>query len=83
MNRTHVMQRALRQAARNLDRIRLEGEPPATAEELAEEAQEVLARWEEEAAHECEQFGGPEDTPCLQSCDLWGTGEGRYHGVIG
>ena len=36
-----------------------------------------------EAAEEREAFGYPEDTPSLQSCDMWGTGEGRYHGVIG
>lgn len=27
-------------------------------------------------------FGSPEDTPCVQSADIWGTGEGRYHGLI-
>lgn len=24
----------------------------------------------------------PEDTPSIQSADLWGTGEGKYHGII-
>jgi ribosome modulation factor len=24
----------------------------------------------------------PDDTPTLQSADLWGTGEGRHHGII-
>jgi hypothetical protein len=37
---------------------------------------------EYDAACEREAFGYPEDTPCLQSADLWGTGEGQYHGVI-
>lgn len=36
-----------------------------------------------EAAHERELFGLPEDTPCIQSADIWGTGEGQYHGFIG
>lgn len=35
-----------------------------------------------DAAEERELFGGPEDTPCLQSADLYGTGEGRFHGLI-
>lgn len=24
----------------------------------------------------------PEDTPSIESADLWGTGEGRHHGII-
>jgi hypothetical protein len=24
----------------------------------------------------------PEDTPSLENCDDWGTGEGKYHGRI-
>ncbi|MEO5672491.1 MAG: hypothetical protein ABIR26_17525 [Ramlibacter sp.] len=40
---------------------------------------------EYEAACDREAFGAvsPEDTPCLQSCDFWGTGEGAHHGIIG
>lgn len=41
-----------------------------------------LAEQYAEQAYERETFGEPEDTPCVQSCDFWGTGEGRYHGVI-
>lgn len=44
---------------------------------------DALSEAEQEAAEERELFGAPEDTPCLQSADLWGTGEGRYHGIIG
>lgn len=25
----------------------------------------------------------PGDTPCIQSANFWGTGEGQFHGVIG
>lgn len=44
---------------------------------------EDVADNDRQAAEEREAFGYPEDTPSLQSCDQWGTGEGRYHGVIG
>lgn len=37
---------------------------------------------EYDAACERDAFGAPEDSPCLQSADAWGTGEGRHHGVI-
>ena len=75
MSSQQMMKEALRAAARRF--------PEANAEELAEEATDIIAGWEEDAAHEREIFGEPEDTPCLQSADLWGTGEGRWHGVIG
>ena len=45
------------------------------ADELFEEAADL--------AESRELCGYPQDTPCLQSCDMWGTGEGRFHGVIG
>jgi hypothetical protein len=35
---------------------------------------------EHDAACEREAFGCPEDSPCLASCNDWGTGEGQYHG---
>jgi hypothetical protein len=37
-----------------------------------------MMEWEREAA----EYDTPEDSPSLESCDRWGTGEGRYHGVI-
>lgn len=43
-----------------------------------EEIQEAQA----DAAFERDLYGIPEDSPCLQSADLWGTGEGQYHGII-
>lgn len=43
---------------------------------------EEVERAQRDAAEERELFGGPEDTPCIQSADLWGMGEGRHHGVI-
>lgn len=56
--------------------------PDMTVDELRDEAADMLAGWEAERADHVMLFGAPEDTPCLQSADLWGTGEGRYHGVI-
>jgi hypothetical protein len=56
--------------------------PGASAEELLQEAGELVDQWRADEAHEREQQG-IEDTPCVQSADLHGTGEGRYHGVIG
>jgi hypothetical protein len=55
--------------------------PDATAEELQEIAADVLHEWNVEDALEREERG-VEDTPCLESCDT-GSGEGRWHGVIG
>lgn len=75
MDQTKRMQLALREAARRY--------PDATAAELADETADILDEWREEAAHDREFFGEPEDTPTVSHCDLWGTGEGRYHGVIG
>lgn len=72
--RQRWMQDALRQAARR--------NPDANAEQLAESAADILDGWERDAAEE-HQHDGIEDTPCIESCDFWGTGEGRYHGVIG
>lgn len=43
---------------------------------------ETLADWKLEAACERDERGIPEDSPSIQSADLFGTGEGRYHGVI-
>lgn len=39
---------------------------------------------EAEYAAACDraEMGISEDSPCIQSADLWGTGEGRYHGVL-
>lgn len=44
--------------------------------------EEALFEAEQQAAEDREMFGGPEDTPCIQSADLWGTGEGQFHGVV-
>ncbi len=71
MDKHEVMAAAIRAAARR--------NPGATAAELADEAIEILNEWRADAAHERESI---EDTPRLESCDRWGTGEGRYHGVV-
>jgi hypothetical protein len=74
MNSIRAMQLALRDAARR--------NPDADAEQLAESAADILEDWARDAAHDRELCGEPEDSPCIESCDVWGTGEGRYHGVI-
>jgi hypothetical protein len=71
MNCIRAMARALRVAAEN--------NPGAAPEEIAEVASDLFHDWMEDAARERESI---EDTPCLESCDQWGAGEGRYHGVI-
>ena len=49
--------------------------------ELVEEAIEEELRMEAEDRAEYAETS--EDSPCIQSANLWGTGEGRYHGIIG
>lgn len=41
-----------------------------------------IADAEYELACERQAFGETEDTPCIQSADIWGTGEGQYHGMM-
>lgn len=61
--------------------------PDVPVEELDEEADGIMRDWVEERAHDREQFGEAEDSPCLEdgvdNCNDWGTGEGRFHGRIG
>jgi hypothetical protein len=61
-------------------RLRFMGETAATEDEIAEEMEDVLFDWAADAALDRELYGEPGATPCIQSCDTWGTGEGRYHG---
>ncbi len=49
---------------------------------VADAVREAVQDAERDAAEEREIFGSPEDSPSIQSADLWGTGEGQYHGVI-
>lgn len=44
--------------------------------------EEAVADAEYDAAYERETFGYPEDSPCVQTADIFCTGEGQYHGVI-
>ena len=74
MTNASVMGKALREARR--------ANPETSDDEIAEMAADILAEWQQEAAEDREMFGGPEDTPSIQSADLWGTGEGQYHGII-
>ena len=50
----------------------------AVDERVMEEVTDAQA----DAAAEREMYGGPEDTATVQSADIWGTGEGRYHGLM-
>jgi hypothetical protein len=49
---------------------------------VADYVHDAMVDAEFDAACEREAFGIPEDSPCIQSADVWGTGEGQYHGVI-
>jgi hypothetical protein len=69
---------SIRAMMKALDIARLDN-PGASPDEIQEIATDLFHDWTEEAARERE---GIEDTPCLESCDT-GTGEGRWHGVIG
>lgn len=80
-----------REARRRLaQRARIEADVRANALDDDTEA-DILAAIEDaildeeyeaacERAEDFELNGYPEDTPCIQSCDDWGTGEGQYHG---
>ncbi|MFN9470903.1 hypothetical protein [Acidovorax sp.] len=82
------VQYALRIRPRIEREMRAEAEEGEFANEDAFQAavdaavQDEVAEAERDAAQEREMFGGPEDTPSIQSADLYGTGEGRYHGLI-
>jgi len=67
--------------ARAMAQVRREF-PDATQSELMIYAAELENEWAIDAAWERDMYGIPEDTPCLTNADLWGTGEGRYHGVM-
>ncbi len=49
---------------------------------IEERVRDGMAEAERQQAEDRERFGYPEDTPCVQSCDFYGTGEGQYHGVL-
>lgn len=58
--------------------------PNSTPEERAEHVEETIAEeLQMEAEDRAEYLETIEDSPCIQPADLWGTGEGRFHGVIG
>lgn len=58
--------------------------PDVSQQELDEIIEEEIEDqlWNEAADRAEDLAYGIEDSPCLQSCDFWGTGEGAYHGVI-
>lgn len=56
-------------------------ETPETRAEYVEETIEEELQMEAEGR--AEYVETIEDSPCIQSADLWGTGEGRFHGIIG
>jgi hypothetical protein len=61
-------------------RLRAQGEAAATEQEIGEEMATVLGEWAADAALDRELYGEPDETSSIESCDTWGTGEGRYHG---
>lgn len=62
------------------DGVYVESEREARIEEWVSDS---LRDCERESSEDRDFYGIPEDTPCMQNADLWGTGEGRYHGLIG
>jgi hypothetical protein len=85
VNRARIAARLAAEAAASFDQDLAAGvsEPHERESYIEAWVSDGLADAEYEAAEEREAFGLPEDTPSLQSADLWGTGEGRYHGIIG
>lgn len=54
--------------------------PETRAEHVEETIEEELLM---EAKDRAEYLETIEDSPRVQSADLWGTGEGQFHGIIG
>lgn len=67
----------MRRAAQREAAYQLRG---SSCDEINERADEIMDGWICEARREAAERGEPEDTPCVEHCDDWGTGEGRYHG---
>ena len=84
MSRARFIQRQTEAAHADFDKGIAEGTHVESERSacVADWVAEALAHAEREAAEDREIYGHPEDTPCLQSCDMWGTGEGQFHGVI-
>lgn len=72
MNMQQMRRAAQREAAH-----RLRGSSPDEINDLADE---ILDEWMVDVMRDRADQPIPEDSPCIQSCDDWGTGEGRYHG---
>ena len=53
---------------------------PADRAEFVEET--IEEELQMEAQDRAEYLETIEDSPCLQSANIWGTGEGQFHGVI-
>lgn len=53
----------------------------AVDDAVADEVQD--AEYDAACDREASGIYEPEDSPCLQSADIWGTGEGAHHGFIG
>jgi hypothetical protein len=83
MTPAKMIARAMKQARDELEQELKQDNESFDDDDVAERAAELLDEWACEAAEDREMHGEPEDTPCIQSADLWGTGEGQYHGLIG
>jgi hypothetical protein len=86
MSRARMMARLAAEASAAFDQDVADGievDSPANRKQFVEDrVHDALQDAEADAAHDREVFGIPEDSPCIQSCDFYGTGEGQYHGVI-
>lgn len=79
MNHTKMIAAAMKEARKLLE---ASGDS-FDDDDVAETASDLLAEWECDAAQDRMLNGIPEDTPCIQSANLYGTGEGQFHGIIG
>lgn len=87
MNRARIAARLAAEAAAQFNSDVAEGlrDKSEFGQYVADWVHDGMVDAEFEAACDREASGNyvPEDTPCLQSADLWGTGEGAHHGIIG
>lgn len=56
--------------------------PELEGDDLEQEVQDVLCRWEDEEEYEEASIGIPADAPTVITCDFDGTGEGQFHALI-
>ena len=80
MNAAKTYRLALAEVLRQYPHL---SEPDTDPADVESAIQEQICEWGIDAAEHREIYGTAEDSPSIEHCDRWGTGEGRYHGVIG